>query len=184
MSGLLIRLFIGKNTDLKDSRTRKKYGNLSGIIGIIANALLCLMKVAAGIIAGSISLIADGLNNLSDMGSSVVTIIGFKMAAKPADRDHPYGHGRMEYMSALIVTVFIFAVGIEMLMTSIEALVSGENAAEYSLFAIISLAVSVLVKFWLFLFNRKLGKCINSEVLFATAKDSLNDVAASSAILI
>ncbi|MBE6727527.1 MAG: cation transporter [Ruminococcaceae bacterium] len=184
MCEILIRLFVGNNTNYKDTATRKKFGNLSGCVGIIMNALLCFIKIAAGIISGGISLIADGLNNLSDMGSSLVTIIGFKMAAKPADRDHPYGHGRIEYMSALIVTVFIFAVGIEMLKASIQELIWGKNAAEYSIFSIIVLVFSILIKLWLYLFNRKLSKRINSEVLYATAKDSLNDCVASSAILI
>ena len=114
MTNLLIRIFIGNQNNLKNSHVRKKFGNLSGFTGIVLNAILCFIKIATGVVSGAMSLVADGLNNLSDMGSSVVTVIGFKMAAKPADRDHPYGHGRIEYMSALIVTFFIFTVGLEM----------------------------------------------------------------------
>ena len=184
MTNLLIRIFIGNQNNLKNSHVRKKFGNLSGFTGILLNAILCFIKIATGVVSGAMSLVADGLNNLSDMGSSVVTVIGFKMAAKPADRDHPYGHGRIEYMSALIVTFFIFTVGLEMFKASLETLISGETDVEYSILSIAVLCVSILIKLWLYLFNRKLSKHINSEVLYATAKDSLNDCVASSAILV
>ncbi len=184
MFNRLLNLFAGKNPDYSDVNCREKIGNLSGICGIALNFLLFLIKFIAGLISGSISIIADALNNLSDMGSSVVTIIGFKMSSKPADDDHPYGHGRMEYMSALLVAVFIFAVGIEMFKSSVSTIISGDAAPALSVFAITVLIISIAVKLWLYFFNRHLSKTINSEVLMATAKDSLNDCVASGAILL
>lgn len=184
MTALLLRLFIPKNADPRDVRTRRRYGNLSGGTGIVCNALLCLLKVAAGLLTGAMALVADGLNNLSDMGSSLVTVIGFRLAAKPPDRDHPYGHGRMEYMSALLVAVLILAVGLELFKSALKALISGDPAPRYTVFAAAALAVSIAVKLWMFFFNRTLAKKISSEVLTATARDSLSDVAASTAILL
>ena len=133
--------------------------------------------------SGSISIVADGLNNLSDMGSSVITMIGFKLANKPADSDHPFGHGRMEYMSAFIVAILILLVGFELLKSSFSSLISGDMSPTYSITAIIILSLSILMKFWLFLFNRKIGRKIGSEALIATAKDSLNDAITTFVIL-
>ena len=132
----------------------------------------------------SIAIVSDAYNNLSDMGSGVITMVGFKMAAKPADKDHPFGHGRIEYMSAFIVAVLILLVGFELLKTSITALIKGEISPEYSVTAALILFVSVLIKLWMFFFNRKLGKKICSESLTATAQDSLNDCIATTVILI
>ncbi len=184
MTELIARLFIKNSENIKDNTVRKAYGTLGGIVGIICNLILCIIKIIVGLISGSISIMADGLNNLSDMGSSLVTIIGFKLAGKPADRDHPFGHGRMEYMAAFIVSVFILIVGFDLLENSATALINGNKTPTYTLWAIIVLVVSVLVKLWMFLFNRKLGKKISSEVLLATAKDSLNDSLATTAILV
>ena len=184
MTELLIKLFIKNSEDVNDSAVRLKYGTLGGAVGIVCNLFLCTLKITVGFITASISIVADGLNNLSDMGSSVITMIGFKMAGKPADSDHPFGHGRMEYMSAFIVSVLILLVGTELFKSSVSALVSGESAPAYSVWAIIILAVSVLVKLWMCLFNRRLGKKIGSEALLATAQDSLNDMVTTSVILI
>ena len=184
MTMLLARLFIKNRDNVKDNTVRKAYGTLGGIVGIVCNLILCVIKITVGLISGSISIMADGLNNLSDMGSSLVTIIGFKLAGKPADRDHPFGHGRMEYMSAFIVAVVILIVGVDLMESSVTALVSGDKTPTYSSWAIAVLIISVLIKFWMFLFNRKLGKIISSDVIIATAKDSLNDALATTAILI
>lgn len=184
ISALLVRLFIKNHEDVKDNRVRQSYGTLGSVVGIICNLILCALKITVGFITGSISVAADGLNNLSDMGSSIVTMIGFKMAGKPADNDHPFGHGRIEYMSAFIVAVLILLVGFELLKTSITALIKGEISPEYSVTAAIILFVSVLIKLWMFFFNRKLGKKICSEALTATAQDSLNDCIATTVILI
>ena len=184
MTKLLVRLFIKNSEDVNDSAVRLKYGTLGGAVGIVCNLFLCALKITVGIITASISIVADGLNNLSDMGSSIITMIGFKMAGKPADSDHPFGHGRMEYMSAFIVSMLILLVGAELLKSSVTALATGESAPAYSVWAIIILAVSVLVKLWMCLFNRRLGKKIDSEALIATAQDSLNDMVATSVILL
>ena len=184
MSALLIKFFIKNPENVKDNRVRESFGKLGSFVGIICNLFLCILKISVGIISGSISIMADGFNNLSDMGSSVVTMIGFKLANKPADSDHPFGHGRMEYISAFIVAVLILLVGFELFKSSFEAFVNNTATPKYSTTAIIILAVSVLVKAWLFFFNRKIGKKISSEALIATAKDSLNDAVATLVILV
>ena len=184
MTELLVKLFIKNSEDVNNGTVRLKYGTLGGAVGILCNLFLCTLKITVGFMTASISIVADGLNNLSDMGSSIITMIGFKMAGKPADSDHPFGHGRMEYMSAFIVSMLILLVGAELLKSSVTALVTGESAPAYSVWAIIILAVSVLVKLWMCLFNRKLGKKIDSEALIATAQDSLNDMVTTSVILL
>lgn len=184
MTKLLVKLFVKDSENSKDNNVRASYGNLGGIVGIVCNLILSVFKIITGSLTGSISITADGLNNLSDMGSSVVTMVGFKLSNKPADSDHPFGHGRIEYMSAFIVAILILLVGFELLKSSAGALINGDAAPTYSLVSIIVLAVSVIIKFWLFLFNRKIGKKIDSETLTATAQDSLNDAVATIAILV
>lgn len=184
MTYFLIKRFIKNPNNIKDNSVRKAYGTLGGVVGILCNLFLCVIKISIGMLSGSISIAADGFNNLSDMGSSLVAIIGFKLAGKPADCDHPFGHGRMEYMSAFIVAVFILIVGFDLLETSAKAFFGRSAAPTYGFWAIAVLIISVLVKFWMFLFNNKLSKKISSEVLAATAKDSLNDMLATLAILV
>lgn len=184
MTEFLTRIFVKNHEDVSSPAVRNSYGTFAGITGIIINLILCTVKITAGLLTGSISVTADGLNNLSDMGSSVITIIGFRLAGKPADADHPFGHGRMEYVSGFTVALLILLVGIELIKESLTALFSGEAAPEYGIAAVIILAVSVLLKFWLFIFNRKLASKIKSDSLATTAKDSINDVLATSVILI
>lgn len=184
MTSLLIKLFVKNYKDTNDKTVRERYGTLGSLVGIFCNILLCLIKITAGLIAKSMSIIADGLNNLSDTGSSVITMIGFRLSGKPADKDHPYGHGRMEYMSAFIVSVLIIIVGFELALSSVKSLVFGDKAPRYTVLSIIILAVSVFVKLWMYLFNRKLSKLINSDALSATAQDSINDAVTTTAILI
>lgn len=183
MTEFLVRLFIKNPDDTNDVKVRGRYGLLCGLVGIACNVILCSLKIAVGIITSSISVIADGLNNLSDMGSSVITMIGFKLAGKPADSDHPFGHGRMEYMSAFVVSVIILIVGGELFISSVKDLLNGTAAPVYDKTAVIVLAVSILVKLWMFIFNRKLGKKINAEALMATAQDSINDCITTAVIL-
>ncbi len=183
MTSLLIKLFIKNGDNTKDKNVRNAYGNLASITGIICNIALSFIKIIIGVIVSSISIIADGLNNLSDMGSSVISLIGFKLAGKPADRDHPFGHGRIEYMSAFIISVLILIVGGNLLFSSAKTLIGGGSAPVYDLWTIIILGVSILIKLWMFFFNRKVGKKIDSAALLATAKDSINDVVTTSAIL-
>ena len=184
MTELLIKWFIKDADNVTDTTVRKNYGTLGSLVGIVCNLLLCSFKITVGGITGSISIVADGLNNLSDMGSSVVAMLGFKLADKPADSDHPFGHGRMEYMSAFVVAILILLVGFELLKSSVTALINNTAQPQYTYFALAVLLVSILFKLWMFLFNRKLGKKIGSGTLFATAQDSLNDVVATSVILI
>ena len=181
MTELLIRLFIGK-ADTEDLRTRKKYGFLSGITGIALNILLCVGKLAAGSFSGAISVIADGLNNLSDAGSSIVNMAGFKIANTPPDREHPFGHGRAEYISGLIISLIIILMGVELFESSFERIFDPQTLKP-DLFTIIILFASTAVKLWLFAFNRKLGEKINSVALKATAADSLSDVLSTTAVI-
>ena len=184
MTKLLIRLFVKGGNDISNVKVREGYGTLSGVVGILCNLLLCGFKIAVGSITGSISVMADGLNNLTDMGSSVVTMVGFKMAAKPADKDHPFGHGRIEYLSAFIVAMLILLVGFELFKSSVGALTSGEAAPQYTAVAFVVLICSVAAKLWLYLFNKKLAKDIDSDALNATAQDCINDSIATAVILI
>lgn len=180
MTKLLLRIFI--KGDLKDKNTRSKCGTLAGIVGVLCNLVLFAIKFLAGTLSGSVSMIADAFNNLSDMGSSVVTMLGFKIASKPADPEHPFGHGRMEYMSAALVSVLIMVVGFE-LFTESAGKLSDPTIPEAGVLPIIILAVSILIKLWMSLFNRSLGKKINSGALIATGQDSLNDCISTGAVL-
>ena len=184
MTELLVKLFIKNSADVKDRNVRLSYGNLGAITGIVCNLLLCIAKIAAGAIIGSMSVIADGLNNLSDMGSSLISMIGFRLSNKPADADHPFGHGRMEYLSAFTVSILILIVGAELMINSVKAIASGATAPRFSYPALCILWLSILVKLWMFLFNLKLGRRINSSTLIATARDSLNDCISTLAILV
>lgn len=184
MTALLIKLFVRNCEQIREPAVRESYGRLAGAVGIACNILLCIIKILVGSITASMSIVADGLNNLSDMGSSVIALIGFRMAGKPADRDHPFGHGRIEYLSAFLVAMLIMLVGAELLISSVKTLISGEAAPSYSLWAVIVLVISVAVKLWMFFFNRRIGKKIGSEVLLATAQDCVNDSIASSVILL
>ena len=183
MTELLVRLFVRNPDDTNDVKVRGRYGLLCGLVGIACNVILCTLKIAVGVITSSMSVIADGLNNLSDMGSSVITMIGFKLAGKPADSDHPFGHGRMEYMSAFVVSVIILIVGGELFISSVKDLINGTAAPVYDSTAVTVLAVSIIVKLWMFIFNRKLGKKINADALLATAQDSINDCITTAVIL-
>ena len=184
MTEFLIKTFVKNHENTKDNTVRQSVGTLSGIVGIICNLLLCGIKITAGVLIKSMSIIGDGLNNLSDMGSSLVTMLGFKLSGKPADKDHPFGHGRLEYMSAFIVSVLILIVGFELLINSVKSLVSGEKQPVYGTFSLVVLIISLAVKLFLFFFNRKSGKLIGSDALRATAQDSINDCFATLAILI
>ncbi|MCQ2449228.1 MAG: cation diffusion facilitator family transporter [Clostridia bacterium] len=184
MANLLLRLFVPNYENVKDPAVREKYGQLGGVFGIICNLILCTLKIVIGTLTASISIVADGLNNLSDMGSSIITIIGFKLAGKPADSDHPFGHGRFEYLAAFIVSMLILLVGGELMISSVKTLIAGEAAPTYSWVAIGILVFSVVLKFFMFLFNRNLGKKIDSDVLLATAQDSINDSIATVVILV
>ena len=183
MTKLLIKLFVKNPDRVNDNTVRQSYGTLAGVVGILCNLLLFGIKLTAGLLSSSISIIADAFNNLSDMGSSVVTIFGFKLASKPADPDHPYGHGRFEYIAAFVVSGLILVMGFELLKGSVEKIIS-PSPLDFGYISIGVLAASILVKLWMFFFNRRLGKKISSSALVAASKDSLNDAFTTSAILI
>ena len=167
---------------MNENTDRGAAGRLAGIVGIAANAVLFAMKLVVGTLAGSVSITADALNNLSDAGSSVVTLLGFKLAEKPADTDHPYGHARYEYISGLAVAAMILFIGFELGKSSVEKIIHPAGV-DFTWITAAVLLGSMAVKLWLSLFNRRLGKKIGSETLMATAADSRNDVLATAAVL-
>lgn len=182
MTKLIIKMFLND----KDSSTpsgREAYGRVAGIVGIIANLLLSALKLFVGTISNSVSVTADALNNISDAGSSVITLVGFRLSEKPADEDHPYGHARIEYITGLIISFLILLIGFEILKTSVTKIFKPEPS-EFQIAALVILAVSIAAKLWLSIFNRKLGKTIKSQALEATAADSRNDAVSTSAVLI
>lgn len=179
MTKLLERLFIKKDK----KNVREQYGVLSGIVGIIVNIILSVSKITIGFLSGSISISADGLNNLSDAASSIITLIGFKISSKPADKDHPFGHQRVEYITGLIVSFLILMIGFELIKSSFEKIIN-PSAVDFSYVLIIVLCLSIFLKLWLMLFNKGLNKSIDSPALEATAADSRNDVLTTSAVLL
>ena len=168
---------------MAEKTNRGAAGRLAGTVGIAANALLFIIKLVAGTLAGSVSITADALNNLSDASSSVVTLLGFKLAEKPADADHPYGHARYEYLSGLAVAAMILFIGFELAKSSVEKIFNPQ-AVDFTWLTAVVLIVSMGIKLWLCLFNRRLGKKIDSDTLMATAADSRNDVIATGAVLL
>lgn len=184
MIKLLTRLFVKNSDDTKNPEVRAAYGNMSGIVGIFLNLCLFAAKLTAGIVSASISVVADAFNNLSDAGSSVVTFLGFKLASRPADKEHPFGHGRYEYVAGLGISVVILLVGIELLKSSIGKIISPDSSTEITLISACILVASVAVKLWMYFFNKILSKKINSSALKATSLDSLTDCVATTIVLI
>ena len=182
MTKLLLRLFVKNYENGEDPAVRAKIGKLSGLVGILANAVLCAGKLLIGTVSGSVSITADAMNNLTDAASAIVTLIGFKLAERPADEDHPYGHARYEYLSGLAVAALVLVIGFELAKTSLGKIFHPESVI-FSVPLVIVLVGSVLVKLWLSLFNTGLGKHIDSATLLATAADSRNDVVATLAVL-
>ena len=180
---MLLRLFVKNYENKEDSKVRAAVGRLSGVVGIGANCLLFAGKLVAGLISGSVSIMADAMNNLTDAASSIVTLIGFRLAEQPADEDHPYGHARYEYLSGLAVAALIVIIGFELAKGSVEKIFN-PVAVEASWVAVAVLVASMAVKLWLAAFNRKLGRHIDSQTLMATAADSRNDVIATGAVLV
>lgn len=180
---MLEKIFLKKTQDPADPAVRAKCGRNAGILGIVLNTLLAAGKIAVGAISGAISVTADGLNNLTDCGSNVVSVIGFKMSEKPADKEHPFGHRRAESVASLLIAVIILVVAVELVVQSVEKIFSPSDT-DFSWILIGVLIASVLVKLFMFFFNRSLGKALSSETLKATAADSISDVIATAAVLI
>lgn len=179
----LFKLFIKDYKNIENAEVRRKYGELGSTTGIILNILLFIFKALAGVLTKSISIIADAFNNLSDAGSSIITLIGFRLSDKPADNHHPFGHGRFEYISALFVSVLILYMGLELGKSSFDKIINPEMTS-FDITSVVILISAILVKGWMYLFNRKIGKTINSQPLIAGAKDSLCDSLATTVVLI
>ena len=183
LTDCLIRRFVPDAEKVNDSRVRGAYGKLAGIAGIVANVLLFVGKLLAGVLSGSVAIIADAFNNLSDAGSSIVTLVGFRLSSAPPDKEHPFGHGRMEYLSALTVAALIMMAGVELATSAVDKILH-PAVTEFSWVAIVILIASILVKAWMAYFNRSIGRRIHSEALTASATDSRNDVICTAVVLL
>ena len=183
MTKLLCRLFIKDGENINDKRVRRAYGTLCAVVGMILNVLLFLGKFIVGTLCGSIAIRADAINNLSDAASQIISLVSFRIAAKPADRDHPFGHARMEYVASMIVSMLILIVGYQLLRDSVEKLIHPVET-EFRWVSVAVLGVSIVVKLWMALFNRTVGNKIDSDVLRASKIDSLSDAAATGAVLV
>ena len=183
MTSFLIRLFIRRREDVQDACVRLSYGNLAGITGIVCNVLLCAIKFFTGLFTGSISITADAVNNLSDASSGVITLLGFKLAGKPADPEHPYGHARMEYLAGLVVSFVILLIGVQLAGESVQKILH-PAAATFGIVPAVMLVFSILVKLWMAGFYRSIGKKIDSTTLLAASADSRNDVISTGAVLL
>ena len=188
LSKALCRWFVKDRDNHQDPQVRLAYGRLAGITGIVCNILLCVLKLLAGLLSGSLAMIADAFNNLSDAGSAVVTLIGFKLAGAPPDKDHPFGHGRMEYLSAMAVAVLIMIAGFELATEAVNKIIAPAAAEQQSMTALIVssaiLVVSIGVKLWMALFHTRIGGLIHSDALSAAGTDSRNDVICTSVVLV
>jgi len=183
MTHLLARWFIKNHTETRDPAVRAAYGTLSGIVGIIVNLLLFAAKFTVGTLSGSIAITADAVNNLSDAGTSILSLVTFRISAKPADREHPFGHARIEYVASVIVSIIILLIGYELLTSSLDKILHPTQTV-FHIASVVVLALSICAKLWLGLFNRTLGRRIDSGVLRATGADSLSDALSTTAVLI
>ena len=183
MTNFLVRMFIKDYQNVQQPEVRGAYGTLAGIVGILCNLMLFVGKLVIGTISGSVSITADAVNNLSDASSSIMTLVGFRLAQKPEDEEHPYGHARIEYLTGLAVAALILVIGVQLAKSSFLKILHPEPV-DFSLALVIVLVLSILVKLWMALFNRSLGKKIDSTSLIATAADSRNDVISTGAVLL
>ena len=184
MVKILGKLFIKDYQNYDNPIVRTSYGKLSGVVGIISNLLLCIVKIVTGLLIGSFSYIADGINNLSDAGSSIVTLIGFRLASEPADADHPFGHQRIEYLTGLIVSFIIIAIGLILFKSSVESIINPGETVKFSFVSCLILVISIIIKCLQSIFYRKVGKLIKSTAIMATSVDSLNDCISTGVVLI
>lgn len=182
MAGFIVRNFIKDYENTQNPAVRAAYGKVSSIVGILCNAVLFIGKILVGTLSSSVSITADAVNNLSDASSSLISLLGFKLASRPADEEHPYGHGRYEYLSGLMVAVLIMVIGVELFKSSIGKIIHPEPVI-FSWVGVGVLVFSILLKLWMAVFNTKTGKAINSKTLIATAVDSRNDVITTAAVL-
>ncbi len=184
MTEWLVRRFVTKDyQEHENPKVRVAYGKFAGIVGIVCNVLLCLGKGLAGLLSESVSIVADAVNNLSDASSNVISLLGFKLAGKPADSEHPYGHGRYEYLSGLLVAMLIVVIGVELVGKAPMEKIANPEPTDFSWVVVGILVASILVKLWMMLFNRTIGRRIGSTTLEATAVDSRNDVVTTATVL-
>lgn len=183
MTNFIIKMFIKDYENVNDPKVRESYGVTSSIVGLIANILLSVGKIVTGFLFNSISVMADGVNNVSDAASSVITLIGFKISGKPADKDHPFGHARVEYLTGLILGIAVLLVGVELIKSSFDKIINPSRTT-FSLAMVIVLVLSILIKLWLSLFYNKLGSKIASSTIIAASTDSRNDVISTAVVLI
>ncbi len=183
MGKFLFKLLIKDYENTSNPLVRESYGKLAGIVGIVSNLLLCVMKIVIGIFSKSIAIIADGVNNLADASSSIITLIGFKLASAPEDEDHPYGHARIEYLTGLFISILIIIIGVQLFKSSVQKILNPDPLV-FSYTTIIILIAAIIIKLWQASFNVTVGKKINSVALMATAADSRNDVISTSVVLI
>lgn len=183
LTNLLIKMFVKNKDDVKSTKVRSSYANLSSFTGIILNVLLFVGKLTVGLIAGSVAIIADALNNITDAGSALITMLGFRLSAKPVDKEHPMGHGRFEYVASFIVGIVIILVGAELFGSSLEKIIT-PVLPDVGVITMVLLGVSILVKLWLFFFYRKIGKTISSAAVSAAATDSLTDCVSTLLVLV
>ena len=182
MTKLIIKLFL-KNKNPDTASGRESYGRIAGIVGIICNLLLSILKFVIGTVSNSVSITADATNNIADAGSSIITLVGFRLSEKPADEDHPYGHARIEYVTGLIISFLILLIGYDILKSSVDKIIHPEESV-FSWVTVVILVSSIIVKLWLSRFNKILGKQIKSTALEATAADSRNDCISTAAVLV
>ena len=182
-SNFLVKRFVKNYDNVSDIKVRGAYANLAGIVGIVTNLILFIIKLSVGLFSNSVSIFADAFNNLSDAASSIITIIGFKMANKPADAEHPFGHGRIEYITAMIVSFMVMLVGLQFVKTSFQKIIN-PTLVTFELWPFILLLISIGFKFWLSKFNKSIGNKINSSTLKATATDAMGDVFTSTTVVI
>lgn len=188
MTNLILKLFVKNHTDTKNAKVREQVGKVASVVGIVVNLVLSLCKIAVGTLFGLISVMADGFNNLTDCGSNIVSLISFKLASRPADKEHPYGHARIEYVASMIVGFIVMLLAFELGMESVNKIVDLVNGnstqVTFEVITVVVLGVSILGKLWFYFFNSKLAKTYNAELLKATASDSLSDVFATTAVLV
>lgn len=188
MTNLILKLFVKNHTDTKNAKVREQVGKVASVVGIVVNLVLSLCKIAVGTLFGLISVMADGFNNLTDCGSNIVSLISFKLASRPADKEHPYGHARIEYVASMIVGFIVMLLAFELGMESVKKIVDLVNGNStqitFEVITVVVLGISILGKLWFYFFNSKLAKTYNAELLKATASDSLSDVFATTAVLL
>lgn len=181
----LCKVFVKDYQNTKDAQVRARYGKFASIIGIISNLFLFILKIILGLLTGAISIVADAVNNLTDMGSSIITLLGFKLSSMPADEEHPFGHERIEYISGLIVSIIIVFIGLSLGSSSIQKIITPEPIdSTYIVVTIILLVAAILAKLWQSIFNKKVGEKIQSVALIATSEDSRNDVISTGGVLL